>query len=262
MRAAVLHETGGELKVEEMTTPPGATLQVHAVGVNYADVLIRAGRYPQMPELPFVPGIEVAGDLGDTPRRRARAGDGGRLCRAGCGRPRVGVRPARQRLVCERCRLPPDVPDGVAALDPAGRRAQWADGSRPCRSGWRRLGGGPGRTSPGCPCRRDGRLRREAAARPRARCRGGLRLRRVRRRGQGRSRHRPCRRLRLRGLAQGPQPTRLGHRDRLHERPLAGRQPAAPRRPERLGARVLPRPPDGSGAGSRPRGDRRDPAAA
>ena len=65
VRAAVLRETGGDLNLEEMSPPAGASLRVHAVGVNYADVLIRAGRYPQMPELPFVPGIEVAGDLGD-----------------------------------------------------------------------------------------------------------------------------------------------------------------------------------------------------
>jgi NADPH2:quinone reductase len=36
---------------------------VRAAGANFADVLIRSGRYPQMPELPYVPGSEVAGEL-------------------------------------------------------------------------------------------------------------------------------------------------------------------------------------------------------
>lgn len=36
-------------------------VEVRAAGVNYADVLIREGRYPQPPPLPFVPGSEVAG---------------------------------------------------------------------------------------------------------------------------------------------------------------------------------------------------------
>jgi NADPH:quinone reductase-like Zn-dependent oxidoreductase len=31
--------------------------------VNFADVLVRRGRYPQMPDLPHVLGSEVAGDL-------------------------------------------------------------------------------------------------------------------------------------------------------------------------------------------------------
>ncbi len=63
MRAAVLHEVGGELSVEEVPDPDGPALEVRAAGLNYADVLIRRGRYPQMPELPFVPGSEVAGDF-------------------------------------------------------------------------------------------------------------------------------------------------------------------------------------------------------
>jgi NADPH2:quinone reductase len=44
-------------------------LDVRAAGVNFADVLIRRGLYPQMPELPYVLGNEVAGVL-----------DGRRVC--------------------------------------------------------------------------------------------------------------------------------------------------------------------------------------
>jgi NADPH2:quinone reductase len=43
--------------------PDGPAIEVRAAGCNFADALIRAGRYPQMPELPFVPGSEVAGEL-------------------------------------------------------------------------------------------------------------------------------------------------------------------------------------------------------
>ena len=42
-----------------------AIVQVRAAGINFADVLIRLGRYPQMPELPTVLGSEVAGELED-----------------------------------------------------------------------------------------------------------------------------------------------------------------------------------------------------
>ncbi|HEY6055391.1 MAG TPA: NADPH:quinone oxidoreductase family protein [Gaiellaceae bacterium] len=63
MRAAVLHEVGGPLAVEDVPDPEGPAVEVRAAGVNFADVLIRRGNYPQMPELPFVPGSEVAGDL-------------------------------------------------------------------------------------------------------------------------------------------------------------------------------------------------------
>ena len=64
MKAVVLHEVDGALTLEDVPDPEGPNIvEVRAAGVNYADVLIRRGRYPQMPELPFVPGNEVAGQL-------------------------------------------------------------------------------------------------------------------------------------------------------------------------------------------------------
>ncbi len=67
MRAAVLHEFGGPLSIEEVPEPDVAEgqslVQVRAAGVNFADVLMRLGQYPQPPELPVVLGNEVAGDL-------------------------------------------------------------------------------------------------------------------------------------------------------------------------------------------------------
>ncbi|HZT16523.1 MAG TPA: NADPH:quinone oxidoreductase family protein [Gaiellaceae bacterium] len=62
MRAAVLREVGCALSVEEVPEPEGEhVLEVRAAGINFADLLIRRGAYPQMPELPYVPGWEVAG---------------------------------------------------------------------------------------------------------------------------------------------------------------------------------------------------------
>ena len=60
----MLREVGGDLAVEELPEPEGDhVLAVRAAGVNFADVLVRRGRYPQMPELPHVLGNEVAGEL-------------------------------------------------------------------------------------------------------------------------------------------------------------------------------------------------------
>jgi NADPH2:quinone reductase len=74
VRAVVLQGTGGpeQLVVEEVPEPDpasGTVLDVHAAGINFADVLVRLGQYPQMPELPTVLGSEVAGEL-----------DGDRVC--------------------------------------------------------------------------------------------------------------------------------------------------------------------------------------
>jgi NADPH2:quinone reductase len=67
MRAAVLHETGKPLSVEDVPEPDVSEgmslLDVRAAGINFADVLIRDGRYPQPPELPTILGNEVAGEL-------------------------------------------------------------------------------------------------------------------------------------------------------------------------------------------------------
>ena len=63
MKAVVLREVGGDLALEDVDEPSGTVVDVRAAGVNFADVLVRRGIYPQMPELPHVLGNEVAGDL-------------------------------------------------------------------------------------------------------------------------------------------------------------------------------------------------------
>lgn len=64
MKAVVLRRVGGDLAYEDWPEPEGAhVLEVRAAGVNFLDVLVRRGVYPQMPELPTVLGSEVAGML-------------------------------------------------------------------------------------------------------------------------------------------------------------------------------------------------------
>jgi NADPH:quinone reductase len=69
MRAVVLEETGGpeNLVVREVPDAEAGdgqvVVDVRAAGINFADVLIRLGRYPQMPGLPTILGNEVAGEV-------------------------------------------------------------------------------------------------------------------------------------------------------------------------------------------------------
>jgi NADPH2:quinone reductase len=67
MRAVVLEELGGpeRLSLREVPAPTAGDgevlVHVGAAGINFLEVLVRLGLYPQMPALPWVPGIEVAG---------------------------------------------------------------------------------------------------------------------------------------------------------------------------------------------------------
>jgi NADPH2:quinone reductase len=72
LKAALLREVDGPFELADVPDPtPGAgqvVMRVRAAGINFADILIRRGRYPQMPELPVVLGSEVAGELEDGTR--------------------------------------------------------------------------------------------------------------------------------------------------------------------------------------------------
>jgi NADPH2:quinone reductase len=72
LRAAVLPAVDApfELReVEDQVPQDGeALVRVRAAGINFLDILIRHGRYPQMPELPAVLGVELAGELEDGTR--------------------------------------------------------------------------------------------------------------------------------------------------------------------------------------------------
>jgi NADPH2:quinone reductase len=64
VRAVVLDEER-RLEVRDVAEPEAGdgqvVIEVRAAGVNFMDVLIREGRYPQAPPLPYVPGSEVSG---------------------------------------------------------------------------------------------------------------------------------------------------------------------------------------------------------
>jgi NADPH:quinone reductase len=69
VKAVLLREPGGpeQLELTDLPDPePGdgqVLVRVRAAGVNFADVLVRQGRYPQAPELPTVLGREIAGEV-------------------------------------------------------------------------------------------------------------------------------------------------------------------------------------------------------
>lgn len=73
MRALVLHDFTGPdgITLEDIAPPepaPGrVVIDVHAAGVSFADMLICQGLYQKKPDLPFVPGLEVAGTVRSAP---------------------------------------------------------------------------------------------------------------------------------------------------------------------------------------------------
>jgi NADPH2:quinone reductase len=69
LKAVLLRETGGpeKLQLADVADPePGegeVIVRVRAAGINFLDLLVRQGRYAQQPELPTIPGTEVAGEV-------------------------------------------------------------------------------------------------------------------------------------------------------------------------------------------------------
>ena len=53
------------LELVDQTRPhlflEGVRIQVKAIGINFADIMMRMGLYPEAPQTPFVPGYEVSG---------------------------------------------------------------------------------------------------------------------------------------------------------------------------------------------------------
>ena len=85
MKAAVVHEFGKPLKIEEVPTPePGqgqVLVRVIASGVCHTDVHAGDGDWPVKPKLPFIPGHEGVGEV-------AKVGPGATSLKIG---DRVGV---------------------------------------------------------------------------------------------------------------------------------------------------------------------------
>ena len=67
MRAMQITTLDGPMQMVEIAPPEPAEgevrIRVRACGVNFADTLMRAGRYQEKPTLPFVPGMEVCGTV-------------------------------------------------------------------------------------------------------------------------------------------------------------------------------------------------------
>lgn len=72
MRAVLCDRFGPPetLRVEDIAAPPLAAGQVRiavaAAGVNFADILMVAGKYQEKAPFPFVPGFEIAGTVRET----------------------------------------------------------------------------------------------------------------------------------------------------------------------------------------------------
>jgi NADPH:quinone reductase-like Zn-dependent oxidoreductase len=68
-RAVVITRHGGPdaMEIREFPRAPLGTgevrISVRAAGVNFADIMMRMGLYPEAPKPPFVPGYEVSGEI-------------------------------------------------------------------------------------------------------------------------------------------------------------------------------------------------------
>ena len=75
-----------KLKEDPGTSPLGeyeVRIEVSASGVNFADVMMRMGLYPEAPKPPFTPGYEVAGRIIEIGKKVSRVKLGDRVM-AGC----------------------------------------------------------------------------------------------------------------------------------------------------------------------------------
>ena len=84
MRAWRVHELGDPsqvLSLDEVEPPtPGEgqlLVRVRAAALNFPDVLMAAGRYQERPPLPYIPGVELCGEVVDTGQRVLGSPSGG-----------------------------------------------------------------------------------------------------------------------------------------------------------------------------------------
>ena len=119
MRAAQVNEYGRELRVSEVPRPsPGrgeVLVRVHACGVNFADLLMRSGRYQERPPLPFTPGMELCGTVEEAGPDAGHVSAGRRIM-AYCGH---GAMAEFAAIPADACIPVPDgMPDITAAAFP------------------------------------------------------------------------------------------------------------------------------------------------
>ena len=117
MKAIVIEETGGpeQLALYDVPDPDvsegQSLLRVRAAGVNFLDLLVRQGNYAQAPELPTIPGVEVAGETEDGRRvmallTAAATRSASPSTRSGCFRCPRARRSRRARRSCSRSSRP------------------------------------------------------------------------------------------------------------------------------------------------------------
>ena len=222
---------------------------MRAVGINYAEMLIRLGRYPQMPDLPWVPGVEVAGATADGRRVLGllETSGGGYAERAAVDERWVFDLPAGAASR----RAPSFLMAYLTAWIPLTRQALVGVGSRVLVHA---AAGGVGTAAvqvarPRGRGRRDGRIGGEARVAALARRGPGGHVRTARRDRAGGRRLRPGRRTALRRLDPARAAARRRGGDRLRRRCLAHARPGVARRPQRRCAGLLPGPADAAGPG-------------
>jgi len=120
MRALVCRQHGppSDLVLEELPAPAPADgevrIAVRACGINFPDVLMVAGKYQVQPELPFVPGAELSGEIVETGPGVEGLEPGQRVCAlTGHGALAEEVCVAASRVV--------PIPDAMDFDTPAGR---------------------------------------------------------------------------------------------------------------------------------------------
>jgi NADPH2:quinone reductase len=81
VKAVVIEEDRSVVVRDDVPEPEPAegerVLEVRAAGINFLEALVRQGRYPQPPPLPWIPGAEVAGELDDEPWLALKRQSGG-----------------------------------------------------------------------------------------------------------------------------------------------------------------------------------------
>src|SRR3954462_9484376 len=84
MRAWRVHELGDPsqvLQLDEIDRPtPGegqVLVKVRAAALNFPDVLMAAGLYQEKPPLPYIPGVELCGEIVGTGQRVIGSPSGG-----------------------------------------------------------------------------------------------------------------------------------------------------------------------------------------
>lgn len=108
MKAVLVREFGppGVLRLEDAPAPSPQEGEVlvalKAVGVNPVESYVRSGKYPRLPELPYVPGTDGAGLIEATGRGVTRFKPGDRVYVYG---PRTGA--YAERAACEQTRVFP-----------------------------------------------------------------------------------------------------------------------------------------------------------